>query len=686
MSKKKKKLAEEAKGKKKKAPLKPVPEPAFKEEKFNPKNLMISIGALLIIGLSAYFLYADTADYDMVFCDDNIFVIDNAVEHKALDDWTNPEHIKHYFSRTIGVSYYRPILSMSFMADANRGINEGCKANEIDESVFHETNIFFHILASCLVFIFLRKIGYSHVVAGIFGLLLAVHPVLTPAAAWISGRNDSMITVFILLTFISLVYYYRLKSPWSWLVLPIHLIFFAASLFTKEIAAFFPFAGFAFIFLFMKSKKIFDPKHIIVTSGWLITGLIWFSYRLEAISKITSNPDTMGWDAIVENWPTVFTLFGKLFVPYKMIALSTFEFSSILIGLIFFIVFILAIIKIPKIDKYRAWFGMSWFLLFMLPTLLVRIDKVGDFFDYAEHRAYLMMVGIFIVLIEILRALKVDFKKPLTLIISALLIVSLAYQSYGYKANFHGRQMFWQRMVDMYPYKSRGYLDLGKAYFMINETEKAKELYKLGIERNPNNKNLYLDLAAVFMKEKKIDSVYAYAKHAVSLAPGDQSSNYYLAKSLFIMGKFKEAKPYYEVVAKRNRKWPYQFIDIGLNYFRLGEYNAAIKMYQRALAKLPKHSLAHSNMGAAYAYKARQEAQAGDIASAKTNFKNASICWQNAIVYNPKTYDAYINLIRFSLYQKQNEEGIKWAKKLKAAGGKCPKDARALLAKVGYNF
>ena len=115
MSKKKKKLAEEAKNKKRKALLKPVSEPAFKEEKFNPKNLMISLGALLIIGLSAYFLYADTADYDIVFCDDNIFVIDNAAEHKALDDWTNPEHIKHYFSRTIGVSYYRPILSMSFM-------------------------------------------------------------------------------------------------------------------------------------------------------------------------------------------------------------------------------------------------------------------------------------------------------------------------------------------------------------------------------------------------------------------------------------------------------------------------------------------------------------------------------------------------------------------------------------------
>ena len=68
-----------------------------------------------------------------------------------------------------------------------------------------------------------------------------------------------------------------------------------------------------------------------------------------------------------------------------------------------------------SIDKNKVYFGFLWFLLLVFPTLLIRIIYVEDFFDYAEHRAYLVMIGLIIVILEILRANKVNFKKPIAL-------------------------------------------------------------------------------------------------------------------------------------------------------------------------------------------------------------------------------------------------------------------------------
>ena len=117
---------------------------------------------------------------------------------------------------------------------------------------------------------------------------------------------------------------------------------------------------------------------------------------------------------------SIFTFISKAIVPYRMTPLSLFEIIPTLIGAVLIIGMIVYTFKASNVRKNYILFGFLWYVFFLFPTLLVRL--ADDFFDYAEHRVYLLMVGVLIVIMEILKSLKIDFKKPLVLSITFFII------------------------------------------------------------------------------------------------------------------------------------------------------------------------------------------------------------------------------------------------------------------------
>ncbi len=631
-------------------------------KKYSRNELLLILLYSFVIVLSGYLLYKPATDYKLVYCDDNIFLQDYYYLNKDYDN------IYTVFSKSMGTSYYRPMLNVSIIVDTQMSLEKQfpnvdpnlVNPRSITPEIFHRTNLIYHLLASLLVFIFFIKIGYDILPSFLFSLLVVVHPLLTPAAAWISGRNDSMITIFILLSFIFMKFYFEKDKVSQYIFYLLHIIFFGFALFTKEIAAFFPFVIFAYLFFFEKRKKhIFDSKYIALVIGEFIMGMIWYIMRYKAITGIY-NPDTIGIDALPDTYLTIPALIGKFFLPIKMIALASYETFTIVTGLIFITAIVVYLIKSKKLDKDKAYFGLIWFVLLLFPTLLIRIVFVGDFFDYAEHRAYLVMVGLIIFIMEVLKVYKVDFKKPVPLAVMIIIFGLFTYKSYTYEKDFKDRKCFWSHMTEMYPYKSRGYLDLGKAYLVEDSLDTAEKLYKKGIERNPNNKNLFIDLAAVYLKKKDFNEAIKYANHAISLNPGNIIAYYNLAKAYFSLGKYQEAKLAYENACRTNRhvEW---FKELGDTYFRLGEYNSAIQSYQKVLLANPRNYSALSNAGLAYY-------QIG-----KT--KDAEASWLRIINSQIKMPQPYVNLIRLYLKTNQSQKANQILKLFKdRIGGALPPD------------
>ena len=168
--------------------------------------------------------------------------------------------------------------------------------------------------------------------------------------------------------------------------------------------------------------------------SWIAVVAFWFFMRTAAIANI-KNPDTIGLDAFLKNYPTMAALTGKFFLPVKMIVLSTFESFSIISGVFLILLLTVLILSLKKIEKSKAIFGAMWFLLFLLPSLLIRIKDVGDFFDYAEHRAYLPLLGI--IIITIFGALNIDFRRPAHIALALIIIALFAFRSYSYKEITH---------------------------------------------------------------------------------------------------------------------------------------------------------------------------------------------------------------------------------------------------------
>jgi tetratricopeptide (TPR) repeat protein len=124
--------------------------------------------------------------------------------------------------------YYRPLLEFSYYLD-NRlwGMEPG---------VMHLENIMLHCANSLLVFLLARRIcrdDTSPWIPVFSAFLFSLHPVNVEAVAWIAGRTDPLLALFVLSA--SCYWLNWLEKP-RWQYLSAALLLFAAALLTKESA------------------------------------------------------------------------------------------------------------------------------------------------------------------------------------------------------------------------------------------------------------------------------------------------------------------------------------------------------------------------------------------------------------------------------------------------------------------
>jgi len=605
---------------------------AFLYVKPNITNFIFAI----IIGLSSFAMYYQTTNYEFVFCDDNIFVFDDFNFNSKMDN------LPKCLDRTFGTSYYRPVLGMSLLLDHQMG--KKFDNNPASPKYYQWSNNIFHITGSILVFIFFILLGYDSLKSFIFGLIFTLHPILTPAASWISSRNDSMITIFILLSFIFLIKYLNSKDGTKYIYLVLNFISFAFALFTKEIASMTPFVMMIYIYFYRKETK-FYKTHFGMIIGWVVIGLIWFFKRNDVLSTIKHNPDVVGISSLITNLPSVPDMIGKIFLPIHNLPLPTFDTFSTLTGIIAIAAIIYFIFSIKGMRKRNSMVGLAWFVIFLFPSLLIRIFLVDDFFDYVEHRAYLPMVGIFLVVLEILRAKKVNFAKPIPLIIALIILFSFAYKTYNYRQVFDGRKNFWQHKVDTEPNVSRGYLDLGKAYMATQELNTADSLYNIGMKLNPKNVNFYIDLCAIKLQQQNFAEAEKYGLIAAKLKPKDKRVRFNLGNALFMQNKFKESIPHFidAVRYSGNKPDPNWLHRLAVAYHNSQQVETSLKYYNLSLSLDPDNYQVLTNYG---------------MALMSTNkFNKATETFQKAIKLKPDKPLAYNQLMRNYIHS-NNKAGV----------------------------
>lgn len=499
----------------------------------------------LLIVLFGFLLYGQTLFFDFTYFDDQILVLEN---YSII---SNPKNIGDIFLSDAFFSnakyYYRPLLNLSLMLDANIG--------GVLPFIFYFFNIVWHLIATMLVFKLLKKINCQPALAWFFSLVFLVHPALTQAVAWIPGRNDSLLTVFVLaatLCFLSFKDEPRLRTYLGYLG------FLLLALFTKETAAFLP-PLIILYFLLVEPKKIETRDKWLLIIGSLAAGFIWLLFRHLALG---TDPVTLNIVAttIFKNLPAILVVLGKTLIPVNLAVLPILADSTIIYGLLVVILLLTAFLFArPKNYRYLTW-GLAWFILFLLPSF-VRLNPI-DTPDFLEHRLYLPLVGFLIVLAEIEWFKKLDFNKRGTKILATSLLIVLVILTWRHTLSFKDRNTFWQAAVKSSPHSPLAQRNLGVMYYLADDSEAAVKHYQAALALNPNEPMVHNNLGVIYLNDKRYSQAEKEFKKELSLNP-----NY--DRALFNLGDL---------------------------YYRQKDYRQAASFWQAALAVNPRYYEAYERL------------------------------------------------------------------------------------------
>lgn len=385
--------------------------------------------------------------------------------------------------------YYRPlfsdmmILNYRFSGDMPSG--------------YHFVNVLLHIASVLLLYRLFGKLGLKSLHCFLLSLLFAVHPVLSQAVAWIPGRNDTLLAVFVLLFFINSINYTTTGKTNN---LALSGLFLLLAFFTKETAVFAAPAAFALLVLY-KDTKVQDrsmyPQYIV----WVVCFGIWFAARSAATIQSSGIGSAQAFTDVIHRLPVVLQYLGKIVLPFNLSVFPTQQDTVIYFGIAAHLTLLALILLNQKANRKAIVGAGAVFLLFLMPALLVPAELNRQTF---EHRLYLPIIGILLILPQTLLFNSTRTDKQVTIIVLAICALFVGV-NYKHQRNFESPVSFWSQAAATSPNSAYALMMLA-ARLDKSEIQRSEQLFRHAYALNPKEK--YLNFYIAEMLQRK-DSVLA---------------------------------------------------------------------------------------------------------------------------------------------------------------------------------
>jgi len=477
---------------------------------------------LLIIVLSGALVYLNSLRCGFVW-DDVLTVVNNdfikgwqllaQVFSKPLYYLTNPDYL-----------YYRPILSLSFIFDYTLW--------GLRPFGFHLTNILLHLCAALLVYKFIELTLKDSFLAFCSGLLFVLHPLNTSTVAYVTSRGDILVAIFMLL---SVITFLGAKTHPRYIL---SLIYFALALLSKESALVLP----LLLIFAAEMRGRIEPAEAVKKGrlyylGFIAAAFLYILLRVKIIGvgfNLAASGQT-GLLSTFANFARALLDYIKLsFMPLGLhmlrnIPILQLKDSLFIIPLVILITIALAFL-VYKLDK-RVFFLAGLFLLLISPVALVSL-KNPEYFTQGrlimeEHWMYaavpMVMALIFYLIIKVgcrIRQLPkwllLIFALPLALLTvrentfwqnnsalfshtlhyvknSPTVYRNLAWISISHQNPQNAIRLYKEALLLKQTDKMKASIlrDLGYAYLMSRDANKAAETLLEGLKTDPENAGLH---------------------------------------------------------------------------------------------------------------------------------------------------------------------------------------------------
>jgi Tfp pilus assembly protein PilF len=320
-----------------------------------------------------------------------------------------------------------------------------------------------------------------------------------------------------------------------------------------------------YYFLIFKESVAFAGRLRFLAPGWLLVSLGWYLSRKTVLAG--SMPLKIS-DMIrsLFDLPAVVLYVGKMLLPVNLSVLPILQDSSLIYGVVTLaIVFVLFIFT--KNRRYGfILFGVSWVVLFLLPSLV--FSDPSRFIGVAlyEHRVYLPLIGFIILLMETdLIRNNIDIKKK-GLVLGVLIIIAFSAMTFIHCRDFKNRLNFWESAVRTSPHHPLAHRNLGAMYYLEGNVDKAEPEYRKALELNPYEPMAHNNLGLIYMNKNR----------------------------------FKEAEQEFIKELKINPFYDNAYFNYGLLCARQGRWGQAAALWKRTLEINPDHIYAYNYLAVYY--------------------------------------------------------------------------------------
>ena len=514
--------------------------------------------AIPFFALLIFAIYARSLSLGYTYLDDTVFMFDKGPEN---------EHFSNIFyaflEGTFGVKdvYYRPLFRITFILE-RQFLFLFPEENFADNAIrlAHFIEIILHIISVSLLFKLLQRFSFSKSSAFFWCSAFSVHPVLTMAVAWIPGRNDLMLSIFLISFFLYFFEYLETKKQkhlfWQF-------IFLMLALLTKESGVFIPFAAIFYLFLFNK-KNLLSKNMLLIYTVWMVQLVCWFFLRQHIIDPKQVNQtfnETIS--TAIERVPGLIQYIGKIFLPVNLTVYPTVADTSFLYGLIAIGVIIILI----SLNKNRTWkmilFGLGWFVLFIFPFFFVP-KRIND--ALYEHRLYIPMIGMILISKEAIPFITNLFSEVYKYLIGAFLIL-YSIMTINYMKYFNDEISYYTKAVKDSPSSAYATKMLGVRLVYKSKEEEA---------------------IPYFIKAYELDSTQMYTR-------------YFLAKLIYEkQGNYKEAKRLLQEEIKLSPTFTENYFELAFIAFKENDYNSMIFNLKKVVELQPADKMVNNNLLKAY--------------------------------------------------------------------------------------
>lgn len=618
----------------------------------------------LIVAVVSFLVYYNALNNDFVFDDES--VVQNNVSIQSLSNIPKFFTAEEGFHKVIG-RYYRPVVSSLYAIDyAIWGLQP---------FGFHLTNIIIHVISSLLLLMVLIKLfgDYKNgLLAALIGsLIFAVHPIHTEAVSWVSGRTDSLTTLFFLMSFL---FYIRYSEKGNKMFLWISLIAYFTGLLSKEMIVTMPVLLFIYDFFFRKRNVEWFKKNILPYALFIALTIIFVGIRYFVLKDVVDRTTYMYFYG--EDTPTViFTMLKTVPLYFRLMLFPLnllYHYNGILpdahtffdLKVVLSALFIAAML-IASVYLYRKYGEISFAILFFFVSLLPVMNIIPTMNFVAERFLYLSSVSLSVVVSFVL-VKYLNEKNRSSLITFFLLIVAIfIYLTYVRNAEWKNNETLY--MTADGKDGSVLLVNAGNMYANKKNYDEAEKRYRRAIEIRDNSVLAHHNLGLIFLLKGNLDSAEIKFKKGIlidSLSPDGyfQLSNIYqqkgripeailmLEKLQKVVPNYRESKSILEML-KSNPGINQENIPEGMNnqqailekrsfqYYQEGKFDEAIKDLNDAIKLNPaSQSGYYNNMAMCYL-------------GLKKNDK-ARECFNKALENDDKNLNAYGGLAE--LYLKEN--------------------------------